>query len=33
LRGAEIEEITGFVTPDAFSHFGLPERIQGGPIS
>jgi hypothetical protein len=29
LRGAEIEEITAFVTPDAFSHFGLPERIPG----
>ena len=27
LRGAEIEEITAFLTPDAFRHFGLPEQI------
>jgi RNA polymerase sigma-70 factor (ECF subfamily) len=27
LRGAEIEEITAFLTPDAFRHFGLPDRI------
>jgi hypothetical protein len=27
LRVAEIEEITAFLTPDAFPHFGLPNRI------
>jgi RNA polymerase sigma-70 factor, ECF subfamily len=27
LRGAEIEEITAFLTPEAFAHFGLPDRI------
>jgi RNA polymerase sigma-70 factor, ECF subfamily len=27
LRGVEIEEITAFLTPDAFPHFGLPERL------
>ena len=27
LRGAEIEEITAFLAPDAFPHFGLPDRI------
>jgi hypothetical protein len=27
LRGAEIEEITAFLTPDAFPHFGLPELL------
>jgi RNA polymerase sigma-70 factor (ECF subfamily) len=28
LRGAQIEEITAFLTPEAFRHFGLPDRIQ-----
>jgi hypothetical protein len=28
LRGAEIEEITAFLTPDAFAHFGLPQLIR-----
>jgi len=27
LRGAEIEEITAFLNPDAFTHFGLPDLI------
>src|SRR5919199_4258154 len=27
LRGAEIEEITAFLTPDAFARFGLPDLI------
>jgi RNA polymerase sigma-70 factor (ECF subfamily) len=27
LRGAEIEEITAFLTPEAFRRFGLPDRI------
>ena len=27
LRGAEIEEITAFLTPQAFPRFGLPDRI------
>jgi RNA polymerase sigma-70 factor (ECF subfamily) len=27
LRGTQIEEITAFLTPDAFRHFGLPEQI------
>jgi RNA polymerase sigma-70 factor (ECF subfamily) len=27
LRNAEIEEITAFLTPDAFARFGLPDRI------
>jgi RNA polymerase sigma-70 factor, ECF subfamily len=27
LRGAEIEEITAFLAPDAFRRFGLPARI------
>jgi hypothetical protein len=27
LRGAEVEEITAFLTPDAFAAFGLPDRI------
>jgi RNA polymerase sigma-70 factor (ECF subfamily) len=27
LRGAEIEEITAFLTPDVFRHFGLPDLI------
>jgi RNA polymerase sigma-70 factor (ECF subfamily) len=27
LRGVEIEEITAFITPDAFRRFGLPEQI------
>jgi hypothetical protein len=27
LRDAEIEEITAFLTPDAFAHFGLPDLI------
>ncbi len=27
LRGAEIEEITAFVTPEAFARFGLPSAI------
>jgi RNA polymerase sigma-70 factor (ECF subfamily) len=29
LRGAEVEEITAFLTPDAFRHFDLPDRIPG----
>ena len=28
LRGARIEEITAFLTPEAFDHFGLPDQIQ-----
>ena len=31
LRGAGIEEIAGFVTPDAFGRFGLPERLPAEP--
>jgi RNA polymerase sigma-70 factor (ECF subfamily) len=27
LRGAQITEITGFVTPDAFRHFDLPAEL------
>lgn len=27
LRGTQIEEITAFLTPDAFRHFGLPETV------
>ncbi len=27
LRGAEIEQITAFLTPGAFRHFGLPDLI------
>jgi RNA polymerase sigma-70 factor (ECF subfamily) len=27
LRGTEIEEITAFLTPGIFAHFGLPDRI------
>jgi hypothetical protein len=27
LRGAEIEEITAFLTPDALARFGLPDLI------
>ncbi len=27
LRGAQIEEITAFLTPDAFRRFGLPETL------
>jgi len=27
LRGTQIEEITAFLTPDAFRHFGLPDLI------
>jgi RNA polymerase sigma-70 factor, ECF subfamily len=27
LRGREIVEITGFVTPDAFPAFGLPGEL------
>ncbi len=27
LRAAEIEEITAFLTPDAFRHFGLPDHL------
>lgn len=27
LRGAQIEEITAFLTPDSFQHFGLPAEI------
>jgi hypothetical protein len=27
LRGAEIEEIIAFLTPDAFARFGLPDLI------
>ena len=27
LRGAEIEEITAFLTPEAFRHFGLPDEV------
>jgi RNA polymerase sigma-70 factor, ECF subfamily len=29
LRGRGIEEITGFVTPDVFSPFGLPQELPG----
>jgi RNA polymerase sigma-70 factor (ECF subfamily) len=28
LRGAQIEEITAFRSPEAFRHFGLPDQIQ-----
>jgi RNA polymerase sigma-70 factor, ECF subfamily len=28
LRGARIQEITAFLTPEAFGRFGLPEEIQ-----
>lgn len=28
LRGTQIEEITAFLTPEAFRHFGLPDQIQ-----
>ncbi len=27
LRGAEIEEMTAFLTPDAFARFGLPAEL------
>ncbi len=27
LRGAEIEEITAFLTPEPFPRFGLPDRL------
>jgi hypothetical protein len=27
LRGTQIEEITAFLTPDAFRHFGLPNLV------
>ena len=29
LREGQIEEITAFVTPEAFQRFGLPESIAG----
>jgi RNA polymerase sigma-70 factor (ECF subfamily) len=29
LRGAQIEEMTAFRTPDIFPHFGLPDRVAG----
>jgi hypothetical protein len=28
LHGARIDEITAFLTPEAFERFGLPEQIQ-----
>jgi RNA polymerase sigma-70 factor, ECF subfamily len=27
LRGTQIEEVTAFLTPEAFPHFGLPDRV------
>ncbi len=30
LRGAEIEEITAFLSADTFARFGLPDRIPAG---
>jgi hypothetical protein len=29
LRGAEIEELTAFLTPVAFAQFGLPNQLSG----
>jgi RNA polymerase sigma-70 factor, ECF subfamily len=29
LRGSEIEEVTAFLTPEAFAGFGLPDRVPG----
>jgi RNA polymerase sigma-70 factor, ECF subfamily len=29
LRGAEIEELTAFLTPTAFAQFGLPDELSG----
>jgi RNA polymerase sigma-70 factor (ECF subfamily) len=29
MDGSRIGEIAGFVTPDAFARFGLPERLDG----
>jgi RNA polymerase sigma-70 factor (ECF subfamily) len=30
LRGSEIEEVTAFLTPEAFAGFGLPDRVPSG---